>query len=174
MEQLNHYTTKNETKLFPIAVVGEELRTPQNIGMCLRVSEAFGVHCFYLNENSPSTDNRIVQRTARTTEKTLNTQSYSDIIETLQKLKEEGYTIIALEITDKSKSIETYNFKQHAKIALLIGSERFGISPQALALCNISVYIPMNGKNSSMNVVNSLSVCLYEMTKQLKNNTTFI
>lgn len=168
MEQLNHISVQNKTQTFPLIVIGEELRTPQNVGMSMRTSEAFGVETFYLNTNSPDTTNRLVQRTARNTDKTLPIVRYSDILLLLTKLKEENYYIIALEITDNSKNIETYDFTEHQKIALLIGSERYGIDQEALNMCDESIYIPMNGLNSSMNVVNSLSVSLYEITKQLK------
>lgn len=171
MEQLNHNKTVNNHIDFPLIVIGEELRTPQNVGMGLRVSEAFGVKKFYLNNNSPNTENRLVQRTARNTDKNIDIISYDDIILLISTLKKEGYTLIALEITDKSKNIQQYNFTNHQKIALLIGSERFGINQQALNLCDESIHIPMYGKNSSMNVINSLSVSLYEITKQLTNKS---
>ncbi len=174
MEQLEHISTTNKRQLFPITVIGEELRTPQNVGMSFRVSEAFGVESFYLNSNSPGTENRLVQRTARNTDKTLNIISYNNITTLLKTLKENGYIILALEITNKSKNIQEYNFLQYSKIALLIGSERFGIQKKALEMCTESIHIPMFGSNSSMNVVNSLSISLYEITKQLKNTTNNI
>ncbi|NJB81702.1 TrmH family RNA methyltransferase [Wenyingzhuangia aestuarii] len=169
MEQLSHTKVLNTKQTFPIVVIGEELRTPQNVGMSMRTSEAFGIDAFYLNSNSPDTSNRLVQRTARNTDKTLTIISYDNILTLITKLKQEGYTIIALEITDHSKNIQDYNFTTHAKIALLIGSERFGIQEEALKMCDDSIHIPMFGLNSSMNVVNSLSVSLYEITKQLNN-----
>jgi len=174
MEQLNHENTINTENKFPIAIVGGELRTPQNIGMCIRVAEAFGVSDFYMHQDSPTITNRTVQRTARNTEKKANITIYNNISNTLNILKEEGYTLLALEITDQSKNVQYYNFTEHTKIALIIGSERFGIPKEALNLCKTSVFIPMYGQNSSMNVVNSLSVVLYEITKQLNNklNTT--
>ena len=172
MEQLDHVKTVNNHIDFPLIVIGEELRTPQNVGMGLRVSEAYGVKTFYLNVNSPNTDNRLVQRTARNTDKNIDIISYEDIMILLSNLKNDGYTIIALEITDQSKNIHQYNFTIHQKIALLIGSERFGINPEALDNCDESIHIPMYGKNSSMNVINSLSVSLYEITKQLTANNS--
>lgn len=169
MEQLDHIKVQNTIQKFPLVVIGEELRTPQNVGMSIRTSEAFGVETFYLNHNSPNLDNRLVQRTARNTDKNLDVTIYDEIIPLIIKLKNDGYTIIALEITDNSNNIEEYNFTTHPKIALLIGSERFGIQKEALEMCDISIHIPMHGLNSSMNVVNSLSVSLYEITKQIKN-----
>lgn len=168
MEQLDHTKTQNNLQKFPLIIIGEELRTPQNVGMSIRTSEAFGVEKFYLNHNSPNLDNRLVQRTSRNTERNIDIETYTEIIPLLDKLKKEDYTIIALEITNNSKDIQKYNFTTHRKIALLIGSERFGIQKEALAMCHTSIHIPMHGLNSSMNVVNSLSVSLYEITKQIK------
>lgn len=169
MEQLTHEQVNKHIKNFPIVIVGDEIRTPQNVGMSLRVADAFGIEKFYLNPNSPDLDNRAVQRTARNTDKTLTTEYYKDSIVLIEKLKAENYTIIALEITDNSKLLHDYNFTQHQKIALIVGSERFGINPEVLSLCEHSLSITMFGENSSMNVVNSLSVCLYEITKQLNH-----
>lgn len=169
MEQLTHTTVDNVQKNFPIVVIGDEIRTPQNIGMCIRVCEAFGIGHFYQNENSPTLENRLVQRTARNTDKQISVVVYPEIVEKLKALKKDGFTLIALEITNASKDIHTYDFTQHDKIALLIGSERYGIDAEALDICDVSIHIPMFGHNSSMNVVNSLSVSLYEITKQLNN-----
>jgi len=167
MEQLNFHNKKNNILNFPLIVIGEELRTPQNVGMGIRISEAFGVKKFYLNNNSPNTENRIVKRTARNTNKNINIAYYDDILSLISILKKEGYSILSLEITNRSKNIQDYNFTKHQKIALLIGSERFGIDPKALDCCEQSIHIPMFGKNASMNVINSLSVGLYEITKQI-------
>lgn len=167
MEQLTHTEVSNPQKTFPIAVIADELRTPQNVGMCLRVCEAFGIDTFYQNEQSPNIDNRLVQRTARNAEKRVAIKTYKNLLHQLQRLKEEGYLLLALEITDKSKDLSRFVFSNDTKIALVIGSERFGITPEALDICKESVHIQMFGQNSSMNVVNSLSVCLYEITKQL-------
>lgn len=172
MEQLQHKDILNSQKKFPLIVVGDELRTPQNIGMCIRTCEAFGVEKFYQSTNSPNINNRVVQRTARNTDKLLSIFSYDDIVQQIIELKKEGYTLIALEITNASKSLHQYDFTQHHKIALIIGSERFGITHQALMLADASIHIPMFGNNSSMNVVNSLSVSLYEITKQLNKIQT--
>ena len=173
MEQLCHTNIHNVACTFPLVVIGENLRTPQNVGMSIRISEAFGVETFYLNANSPDLSNKLVQRTARNTEKNLNILKYDKITSLLTRLKAENYYIIALEVTQNSENIQTYNFRTHDKMALLIGSERFGIPEEALAICHKSIHIPMHGLNSSMNVVNSLGIGLYELTKQLKNNDTF-
>ena len=166
MKQLSHYDIKNQQKQFPITIVCDTIRTPENIGMCFRVSESFGVSKIYLHENSPAVTNSIVKRTARNTIKQLEYNTYANFEKTIQQLKDEGNTIIGIEITDKSIDIQNFNFKNHKKIVLLLGSERNGI--EKINTLDHSIAIPMYGKNSSMNVIHSLSIALYEVTNQLK------
>ena len=166
MKQLSHYDIKNQHKQFPITIVCDAIRTPENIGMCFRVSESFGVSKIYLHENSPAVTNSIVKRTARNTIKQLEYNTYTNFENTIQRLKDEGNTIIGIEITDKSIDIQNFNFKNHKKIVLLLGSERNGI--EKINTLDYSIAIPMYGKNSSMNVIHSLSIALYEVTNQLK------
>ena len=166
MKQLKHKDIKNQQQQFPITIVCDAIRTPENIGMCFRISESFGVKKIFLHENSPTLENNIVRRTARNTIKQLEHATYSNFENTIQQLKDDGNTIIGIEITDKSIDIQNFNFKNHRKIVLLLGSERNGI--KNINNLDYSIAIPMYGKNSSMNVIHSLSIALYEVTNQLK------
>ena len=165
MEQLTHYDIENDQKQFPVTIVCDAIRTPENIGMCFRISESFGVQKIYFHENSPSTENRIVKKTARNTVNQIKHEVYTDFNKTINQLKAEGNTIIGIEITDKSINIQDFNFQNHEKIVLLLGSERNGI--ENVDLLDHTIAIPMFGRNSSMNVIHSLAITLYEVTNQL-------
>ena len=166
MKQLTHYEIENKQQKFPITIVCDAIRTPENIGMCFRIAESFGVSKIYLHENSPTIENRIVKKTARNTFKEIDFERYTDFSQTVINLKDEGNKIIGIEITDKSIDIQDFNFKNHHKIVLLLGSERYGI--KNTDLIDHTVSIPMYGQNSSMNVIHSLAITLYEVTNQIK------
>ena len=165
MEQLTHYDIKNNQKQFPITIVCDAIRTPENIGMCFRISESFGVDKIYFHEDSPSTENRKVINIARNTITQVKHDYYKDFNQIITQLKAVGNTIFGIEITDKSINIQDFNFKNHEKIVLLLGSERNGIS--TINLTDETIAIPMYGRNSSMNVIHSLAITLYEVTNQL-------
>ena len=167
MKQLTHYDIKNQSKVFPITIVCDAIRTPENIGMCFRIAESFGVSKIYLHENSPAIENRIVKKTARNTLQQIAHETYTDFSSLIAVLKEEKNAIIGIEITDKSMNISDYNFKLHQKIVLLLGSERQGV--KELNYADATIAIPMYGRNSSMNVIHSLAITLYEITNQLLN-----
>jgi tRNA G18 (ribose-2'-O)-methylase SpoU len=168
LEQLTHNDIENEQQQFPITIVCDAIRTPENIGMCFRISESFGVHKIYFHENSPTIENRIVKKTARNTVNQIQHASYTNFDTLIKQLKNEGNTIVGIEITDKSINIQDFNFKNHGKIALLLGSERNGI--KNINLLDETIAIPMYGRNSSMNVIHSLAITLYEVTNQLVKN----
>ena len=165
MKQLTHYDIENNQQQFPITIVCDAIRTPENIGMCFRISESFGVEKIYFHESSPSIENRKVINTARNTINQINYEFYNNFDKTIHQLKQEGNTIIGIEITDKSIDIQDFNFKNHQKIVLLLGSERNGI--ENINLVDETIAIPMYGRNSSMNVIHSLAITLYEITNQI-------
>ena len=165
MKQLSHSEIANNRQKFPITIVCDAIRTPENIGMCFRIAESFGVSKIYLHESSPSMENRIVKKTARNTINQISWENYVNFQTLVQQLKSNGNTIVGIEITDKSIDIQDFDFTNSDKIVLLLGSERHGI--QNIDLLDASVSIPMYGRNSSMNVIHSLAITLYETTKQL-------
>ncbi|MBE7686419.1 TrmH family RNA methyltransferase [Tenacibaculum piscium] len=167
MKQLTHYDIENKQQQFPITIVCDAIRTPENIGMCFRIAESFGVQKIFLHQSSPSTENRNVKRTARNTITQIEHEVYDDFNILIKQLKEEGNTIIGIEIADKSVAIQNFDFTSKEKIVLLLGSERNGI--EDINNVDATVAIPMYGRNSSMNVIHSLSIALYETTNQLKN-----
>jgi 23S rRNA (guanosine2251-2'-O)-methyltransferase len=168
VKQLTHNDVENKQQKFPITIVCDAIRTPENIGMCFRISESFGVEKIYFHENSPSIENRKVINTARNTINQIDYESYHNFDELIHQLKIEGNTIIGIEITDKSIDIQDFDFKNFEKIVLLLGSERNGI--ENINLVDETIAIPMYGRNSSMNVIHSLAITLYEITNQIKTS----
>ncbi|MBE7633951.1 TrmH family RNA methyltransferase [Tenacibaculum finnmarkense genomovar finnmarkense] len=165
MKQLTHYDIENKQQTFPITIVCDAIRTPENIGMCFRIAESFGVQKIFLHQSSPSIQNRNVKRTARNTIAQIEHEIYDDFNQVIKQLKAEGNTIIGIEVADKSVALQNFDFTSEEKIVLLLGSERNGI--ENINNVDATVAIPMFGRNSSMNVIHSLSIALYETTNQL-------
>jgi tRNA G18 (ribose-2'-O)-methylase SpoU len=164
--QLTHYTSKFKQHQFPITVICENVTNAPNIGSLFRACDAFGIEkLIFCGADIPL--GRKMTKTSRATEKVVNYQVEASALETVSNLKKEGYKIVALEITSDSKTISQCQFNSEQPIALIIGDENFGVSEAILKLSNTVVHIDMFGQNSSMNVVQATSICLYEITKQL-------
>ncbi|MCB0383177.1 MAG: TrmH family RNA methyltransferase [Psychroserpens sp.] len=165
MKQLDHYSTLFSKRTFPITVICENVTNAPNVGSLFRTSDAFGVEkLIFCGEHIPL--GRKMTKTSRATEKSVSYKISDAIIEEVTELKTKGYQIIALEITDSSKAIHTYQFLKKQPVALVIGDENFGVSEAVLRLCDDTIHIEMFGQNSSMNVVQATSIALYEISKQ--------
>ena len=165
--QLNYYNTNFNKRTFPITLICEHVTNAPNIGSLFRAADAFGVeNIIFCGDHIPL--GRKMTKTSRSTEKAIKHQVKSDVSQVVLEYQNNGYQIIALEITSESKSLDSYSFSLNKPIALVIGSENFGISEFVLNQSDAVIHIDMFGQNSSMNVVQATSIALFEITKQLK------
>lgn len=164
--QLTHKENQFERKTFPITLVCDHIYFQQNIGSLFRISEAFGVeNIIFLGKDIPLTPRKI-NKTSRSTHLHVPHIVIEETVELIDYLIENNFEIIALEITSNSKPLKEVIIPEDKKIALLIGSEIDGISDKLLEISNQIVHINMFGKNSSMNVVQAVSIILYELTSK--------
>ncbi len=167
VKQLMHNEISNDQRCFPVKVVCDSINSAENVGMIFRVSEALGVKHIYLCGSTKTPKDKKVLKTTRSTEKNISYSSNCEIFQVVTELKKEGYTIVSLEITNASKYLDSFYLKKTEKLALIIGNEKAGVSGEVLMQSDSCLAIRMFGKNTSMNVVNALSIALYEITRQM-------
>lgn len=148
MKQLDHYETMKTIKscdsdlILCLCGVSSE-----NLGLILRTADVFAAKKIIYYGSMAEHVNKYVKisRGASTPiEFTDNTQFINDI-------RAEGYTVIALEITDASVPLRSFVFP--VKTCLIIGNERHGVPQELLDTVDGACYIEMYGKNiSSLNV----------------------
>lgn len=164
--QLTHSQTKTHRHNAQITVVCDNISSPANIGMIFRICEAMGVEMLYICGDTIAPSIK-TQRASRATAHMIPNK-YVDSSQTcILQLKQEGYKLIAIELTDCSIDLRSYEFENGAKYALIVGAENWGISHEVLQLADTSLMIPLFGSNSSMNVATALSICLFECIRQL-------
>ena len=159
--QLTHKESNQTQSSFPIVLVCDGVQSPSNIGALFRISDAFGVSkIFFCNADINFYSPRL-QKTARNTQLYVSHSIKENTLSTINKLKNDGYKIISLEITDSSTTIEKLPELKNEKIVLVIGNEQQGISEEILNDSDFCAHIEMYGKNSSMNVVQAASIALF-------------
>ncbi|MBU2949222.1 TrmH family RNA methyltransferase [Tamlana agarivorans] len=164
--QLNHYNSNFEKRTFPITLVCHNVTNAPNIGSLFRVADAFGVEKIILCGQN-ITLGRKMAKTSRATEKFVPFEIKDSAPEVVTTLKDAGYLIISIEITNKSVPIHNFKFSKTQPIAFVIGDENFGVSDEILNQSDAIIHIEMFGQNSSMNVVQATNIMLYEVTKQI-------
>ena len=164
--QLEHDEVSTGKRHFPLVVICEDMLDPLNVGSVFRLADAMGVEKLCLIGNSVTPPHRKLSRTARSTEKRVPFVSSVDKLKIIDQLKKEGYQLIGLEITSKSKSLYSAPLELTQAVAICVGSENLGISKKILEQLDFCVHIPMQGVNSSMNVVQALGMALFEWNRQ--------
>lgn len=165
--QLKHNEIRNIQHVFPITIICDNISSADNVGLIFRVCEAFGVKEIILCGNTVQPPNHRLEKASRNTFKKVGFRCQNSARECVLELKEEGFQILALEVTNSSCPLRQYKHDSSKKIALIAGNEKHGIEANLLDLCDKSISIDMFGTNTSMNVAMALSVTLYEITKQL-------
>jgi tRNA G18 (ribose-2'-O)-methylase SpoU len=166
-EQLEHHQNRFSQKQFPLTVVCDGLSSASNIGSLFRIADAFGVEEIIFCVYAPVFSRRL-EKTARSTQQRVAYRFEPETRIALQALKEEGYRIVALEITASSTPLNELQITATDKIALVLGGENHGIAEEHLKMADSLVHIDMFGHNSSMNVSMAAGICLYEITRQLR------
>ncbi len=59
-----------------------------------------------------------------------------------------------------------FNADYSGPVAIIMGSEETGISPELLRICDQMIKIPMQGEISSLNVSVAAGVLLFEVVRQ--------
>jgi|AntRauTorckE5430_2_1112549.scaffolds.fasta_scaffold01754_3 tRNA G18 (ribose-2'-O)-methylase SpoU len=166
MRQLEHHEIGNSGKRHPFWLLCPDWRDPRNVGSAFRLADAAGLAGLLLAGTTPRPPNHKIDKTARSTVRSV-LHLYGENAEILlRKQKESGAYILALEITDHSESLLTYRLPADAcaagrEVVLVAGAEDQGVPPVLLALCDGSVHLPMFGQNTSMNVAVALGAAVY-------------
>ncbi|SDB34712.1 SpoU rRNA Methylase family protein [Flavobacteriaceae bacterium MAR_2010_188] len=165
--QLEHQNYKPSKSKFPIILICENIANAANVGGILRIADSFGIEKIYFVGNLTPMG-RKMKKASRATEKYVDFEVVEDMNNLISKLKLDQYRVFALELTTSSSSLETVKFKEYDKVAIIIGNEIEGVSAETLQQAEKIVHINMFGNNSSMNVVSSAAIMLYELTKQIR------
>ncbi len=145
------------------AIIAAGLEIPENIGSTLRLADAAGSQrVIFVNDGDTSHNRKRIHRTARNCEALVAWEVWKP--DKFIEARASFQPLIALELTTDSTSIFENNLP--GACALMIGSERYGIPPLLLAVCQQAVHIPMYGVNGSMNVTHALAIALFEWRRQ--------
>jgi tRNA G18 (ribose-2'-O)-methylase SpoU len=159
-----------------LVLIAHNLRSCHNVGSLLRTAEGLGVAEVILTGYTPypllpadQPDGRLphlaqklerqISKTALGAEQSQPWQHFDQIEPLIERLKQRGFQIVAVEQTPSSQPLP--KFQPPDKVALVVGREVEGIEPEILALMDINVEIPMFGSKESFNVVQAAAMALY-------------
>jgi tRNA (guanosine-2'-O-)-methyltransferase len=152
-------------------VVLENIYQPHNASAVLRSCDCFGIQDVHIIENSYQYE--LNPHVSLGAAQWLNLHRYGDLenntADCIHSLKKAGYRIVAT--TPESNAVSIHDFDvTKGKFALLFGTEKFGLTPEAFDMADEYIRIPMYGFTESFNISVSVSLCLFHFTEKIRTD----
>lgn len=158
---INTFLNKNEEKV----VILDHIEDPHNLGAIIRTCEAAGIKSVIIPKDRQVQVNATVMKTSVGTLDNVNIVQVTNLSNTIDKLKENGYWIVGTALKD---SVDYRDIDYTGKIALIVGNEGTGISNLVMKKCDFIAKIPMYGETNSLNASVATGIMIYEMIRNRK------
>jgi len=145
-----------------LTVLAENLHKPRNFSALIRTCDAVGIH--EVNVVAGEDHPRRHWHTSSGTEKWMEVRAHESILAAANWLRARGFRLIAAHLSDQAGDFRDVDYTRPT--ALLLGTELFGVSNEALRHADQQISIPMEGMAGSLNVAVACGVVLYEAQRQ--------
>lgn len=159
-------TEFQDIKKLPLVLVLDNVRSMHNVGAAFRIADAFLVEKLYLCGITGTPPHREIHKTALGAEEHVVWEHMPDTTTAIEHLKATGYTIAAVEQTDTSVPLQTFQPSAAEKYALVFGHEVFGVQDAVLAASDLSLEIPQKGVKHSLNVAVTIGIVAWALSSQ--------
>lgn len=156
------YTKAAANQEVPFVIILDNLEDPHNLGAIMRTAECAGAHGVIIPKRRSCGLTEVVAKSSAGAIEYMPCIKVSNIGQTIDQLKEDGFWVAACDMGG------TTYYKQDltGKLAIVIGSEGFGISQLVRRKCDFVVSMPMVGEITSLNASNAAAVLMYEVRRQ--------
>lgn len=147
----------------PFIVILDHLEDPHNFGAIIRTCESAGVDGIIIPKDRSVSVNSTVMKTSAGALNNVKICMVTNLNRTIDELKTKGLWIVGTDMTD---SVTYTDVDYDIPIALIIGSEGFGISRLTKDKCDYVVNIPMKGKINSLNASVAAGILIYKIIEK--------
>lgn len=146
-----------DTSKKQLIVILDKLNDPNNLGAIIRSCDAFGIDGIVIPKNRSISVTDTVVKISTGAIEYVKICTETNINQTIDYLKKNGFWIVG---TDASAKTSIYDIEFDRSLALVIGSEGYGISQLTQKKCDYITKIPMYGHVNSLNASASAAICL--------------
>ncbi len=143
-------------------VAVEAVDNPTNLGAIVRSAAAFGIDALVVDSTSADP---LARRSIRTSMGTVFSLPWARL-GAVAELSGHGFSLVALTPAADAVALDELRPAVGERVALLLGSERSGLSPASLAAAHTKVRIPMAGGIDSLNVAAAAAVACYALGRR--------
>lgn len=145
-------------------LVLDQLQDPGNVGTIIRTADAVGCSGIIVMENSADI------YAGKTVRATMGSLFHLPVVtgigqeELIDFLAQHKISLLATALDAQAQPYFSLDFT--VPVALVLGNEGAGVSPELLDKADQKVFIPMAGRSESLNVATAAAVLLYEGLRQ--------
>lgn len=150
----------------PIVVVLDHVRSLYNVGSVFRSSDAFCIEGVVLCGITARPPHPEIHKTALGAEESVEWKYFEKTEEALSWLKQQGYTVLAIEQCEGSTMLQDFQRQPGKKYAVVLGNEVKGVQQQVVDLCDGCLEIPQYGTKHSLNVSVAAGIILWHLSKK--------
>ncbi|AWI27142.1 RNA methyltransferase [Flavobacterium pallidum] len=157
-----------EAEKTPIIIILDDIRSLHNIGSVFRSADAFLVEKIYLCGITACPPNKEIHKTALGATETVDWEYKASVTELIAGLQVQSIKVFAVEQVEGAVMLNKFSFKTHQKLALVFGNEVYGVSQEAISLCDGSIEIPQLGTKHSLNIAVSAGIVIWDLFQKMK------
>lgn len=143
----------------------EDIADHSNLGAMLRSAAGLGVDAVLLTPNCVDPLYRRSVRVSMGTALTIDWVRLGTWPADLERVREHGYRILAMELTEDATPLDELVPQPGEKIAMILGNEGRGVRPETLQAVDQSVIIPMARQVASLNVAAASAVAFWQLCR---------
>ncbi len=148
----------------PFIIICDEIQDPHNLGAIIRTAEASGADGVIIPKRRSAAVNSTVFKTSAGAAAWVKIARVSNLVDTIKTLKKHGVWVYGAEAD--GTPIDKADLS--GAIALVIGSEGFGLGKLVRENCDVVLSLPMFGKVNSLNASVCAGILMYEAVKYRK------
>lgn len=152
----------------PLILVLDDIRSLHNIGSVFRTADAFLIEKIYLCGITATPPNKEINKTALGATDTVAWEHNENVLEVIENLKKEETTVLAIEQVESAVFLQDFKIEVNKKYALVFGNEVYGVSQEAVAICDGCIEIPQLGTKHSLNISVSAGIVVWDLFKKMK------
>jgi len=147
-----------------LALLLDGVASPFNVGSIVRTAAAFRVEHLYLAGAATSPAAAKAGKTAMGTERYLSWSSFDKGSDAADAAREDGFSVIGLELADHA--VPLHQLSAGPDICIALGHEDHGLANATLAACDAVAFIPQLGRVGSLNVATAAALAIFEFRRR--------
>lgn len=169
---LEDFLEKAAERQYKKVIILDGVEDPHNLGSIIRTSVCAGFDAIIMPSRRSSLVNSTVEKSSAGAINHIDIIMVNSLQVAVSKLKDNNFWIIASDASAKDNYFEIDYCDMN--FAIVMGSEKSGISNNIIKNSDFKIKIPMYNNFDSLNVANAASIIIYESIRQITQKSNLI